>query len=757
LSRTFYAPTWHADAWYADHWFNTVVSSDANAGIATATAQAQGSVYTPDLSVGIATATASGRGADNTLGALDLSAGIAIAAAHAVDTVLAGISREDVNAGIATATAQGEDSLIPILQANAAIANALAIDAGGNNELVSPERRIDLGGRTAHPEVDVNAYGAVGDGRADDTDAILEAIRVVREFNGGSVCFHAGNYRMRGPMILSDNIRLRSIAPGATRILLTELNEGEAAVFASERDYVTVQDLQIEYIGPDASDRFGVRLVDCLRSSVTNCTLRGFDSGIRAESALEVGTDTYTRNVRNVLQNNRMIEGRSYGIHDIHSESSVITGNYSDETFGNKGVKIEGSRNYHLFGNHSSSNTLDRFGSANFQGPSPYFDVVSYGADPFGVDDSTNAIQRAINDAADMGGGIVFFPPGTFLVSDDDSDDIVIELKANVTLLGSGNFASMISLDDNVNADVLYGVDIPGVCVRDLLIDGNSANNSTGSAIRLLADALSINRVKIQNVEIQTPAEHGIFFEHGDGLYIFQDNIIENLLILKPGGDGIRFDDAHERTSRTTISSVRIERNTDGNGLQLHGHEFLVSDVTVIGLSGATNAGIDYPEGSQSVFSNIRVEGTATTLDDDAGRGIRLGETESITICGMTANDLGDALHLDGALSTSIVGVVSKDCYHGIRTLTNSGVRTTESTTVSGCTSTGCFQGIKIGTSKATTITGCNSRGNDEGLRVLSTAVDTTVVANNFSDNTTAATVWGGTPDGQIEEHNVTS
>lgn len=73
--------------------------------------------------------------------------------------------------------------------------------------------------------MDVNAYGAVGDGRADDTDAILEAIRVVREFNGGSVCFHAGNYRMRGPMILSDNIRLRSIAPGATRILLTELNE----------------------------------------------------------------------------------------------------------------------------------------------------------------------------------------------------------------------------------------------------------------------------------------------------------------------------------------------------------------------------------------------------------------------------------------------------------------------------------------------------------------------------------------------------
>lgn len=84
-------------------------------------------------------------------------------------------------------------------------------------------------------------------------------------------------------------------------------------MFASERDYVTVQDLQIEYIGPDASDRFGVRLVDCLRSSVTNCTLRGFDSGIRAESALEVGTDTYTRNVRNVLQNNRMIEGAAMG------------------------------------------------------------------------------------------------------------------------------------------------------------------------------------------------------------------------------------------------------------------------------------------------------------------------------------------------------------------------------------------------------------------------------------------------------------
>lgn len=45
------------------------------------------------------------------------------------------------------------------------------------------------------------------------------------------------------------------------------------------------------------------------------------------------------------------------------------------------------------------------------------FSVVSFGADPTGVADSTTAIQNAINAAGAANGGYVFFPAGTFKIS----------------------------------------------------------------------------------------------------------------------------------------------------------------------------------------------------------------------------------------------------------------------------------------------------------------------------------------------------
>ena len=43
------------------------------------------------------------------------------------------------------------------------------------------------------------------------------------------------------------------------------------------------------------------------------------------------------------------------------------------------------------------------------------FDVVAYGADSSGTRDSTASIQRAIEDAARIRGGIVLFPAGTYV------------------------------------------------------------------------------------------------------------------------------------------------------------------------------------------------------------------------------------------------------------------------------------------------------------------------------------------------------
>ena len=59
--------------------------------------------------------------------------------------------------------------------------------------------------------------------------------------------------------------------------------------------------------------------------------------------------------------------------------------------------------------------------------------VVSYGADPTGVADSTAAIQAAINAVAALGGGTVFLPDGVYNIS----STLTIS-SSGVTLLGAG-------------------------------------------------------------------------------------------------------------------------------------------------------------------------------------------------------------------------------------------------------------------------------------------------------------------------------
>lgn len=68
----------------------------------------------------------------------------------------------------------------------------------------------------------------------------------------------------------------------------------------------------------------------------------------------------------------------------------------------------------------------------------PQFNVKSYGAQGDGITDDKAAIQLAIN-AASVTGGVVYFPPGTYMVSGE------IDITAsNVSLVGSGAGATVI-------------------------------------------------------------------------------------------------------------------------------------------------------------------------------------------------------------------------------------------------------------------------------------------------------------------------
>lgn len=112
---------------------------------------------------------------------------------------------------------------------------------------------------------------------------------------------------------------------------------------------------------------------------------------------------------------------------------------------------------------------VDKDGSSSGVGSGPYINVRSYGATGLGLVNDGPKIQDAITAATALG-GVVYLPPGTYLVS------AALTLPANVTLMGAGWKATKIVTGDDrfVRADQ---VDSPAV--KNLYIDNSAASSVT--------------------------------------------------------------------------------------------------------------------------------------------------------------------------------------------------------------------------------------------------------------------------------------
>lgn len=88
-----------------------------------------------------------------------------------------------------------------------------------------------------------------------------------------------------------------------------------------------------------------------------------------------------------------------------------------------------------------------------------FFNVKNFGAVGNGVADDGSAISAAQAAAVAVGGGTVFFPPGTYRVTS------AITLGANVTWLGSGGQSSKLAIDSAVSAGLLV---LPGNSVGSI-------------------------------------------------------------------------------------------------------------------------------------------------------------------------------------------------------------------------------------------------------------------------------------------------
>jgi len=124
------------------------------------------------------------------------------------------------------------------------------------------------------------------------------------------------------------------------------------------------------------------------------------------------------------------------------------------------------------------------------------FNVKAYGAVGNGSTDDTTAIQSAITAAQTAGGGVVFFPTGTYLVTPTASPALAITTN-EITLRGTGKFSSVIKKGANGVVVSFHGADSANHVSRGGMQDiGFDGNSKTGSVLRLYyADQLSFERV----------------------------------------------------------------------------------------------------------------------------------------------------------------------------------------------------------------------------------------------------------------------
>lgn len=104
-----------------------------------------------------------------------------------------------------------------------------------------------------------------------------------------------------------------------------------------------------------------------------------------------------------------------------------------------------------------------------------YYNVkdTTYGAKGDGATDDTSAIQAAITAANAGGGGVVFFPPGTYKTTS------ALTLSDKVNLLGSGCFASRIQLAHATANAITIPSLTDEIYIRDLGIAPSQANSGS--------------------------------------------------------------------------------------------------------------------------------------------------------------------------------------------------------------------------------------------------------------------------------------
>ena len=284
------------------------------------------------------------------------------------------------------------------------------------------------------------------------------------------------------------------------------------------------------------------------------------------------------------------------------------------------------------------------------------FNVKDYGAVGDGVTDDTAAIQAAIDAASAAGGGQVYVPTGTYIVTGgEEASDGCLMLKSNVYMYGDGMGETTIKLADGSNQEITgivrsaYAEETHDFGLSNLTLDGNR-DNTTGKVDGwfngvIPGQPLQDSNVTLDGVEILNCSGYG-FDPHEETVNM----VIENCVSHGNGLDGFVAD---YLIDSTFVNNVAYDNDRHGFNIVTSTNSFSLVDNVAYGNGGG---GIVVQRGSEDIPSPTDITITGGALYDNGAEGILVKMSNDVTISGVDIYNNGSAgIRLYGSSDVTVV------------------------------------------------------------------------------------------------------
>lgn len=422
---------------------------------------------------------------------------------------------------------------------------------------------------------------------------------ITQTFNGAVVGCHASNNAANNYMVQGDSSRIALIG-------CHSYNSGEQGIRI--RRGLTVLDTHCSIIGchVEGSNRNGINITGANYNIVSNNVIlnssQSLDNTYQSVALDEDDGDsgTTTGSAYNLIQANYAIEtGGTNRAKSAYREDNLAVNppQYNRYVWNS----ARGHRSTKYLNLLPTAEVVD-----NFRGF--VYDVRDYGAVGNGTTDDRPSIQAAIDAAAAAGGGTVYVPPGTYLLTRAGaSSQGCIRVPSSISLIGAG-IGNTTLLSGDAGATDITGVVRTvsggtnfGITIENLTINAASADQTgAGSVTCLYIGGAFDENVNIRNV---------LFFDAYSGTSL--------------AGYGVRINSTYPNAKSITFEACEA-RSCDRDGFSIEG----ASSVVLSNCTASSNGrhGVRFSTGSRyctvvggrfesNVTNGILIEDDSSDID----------------------------------------------------------------------------------------------------------------------------------------------